>query len=343
MLQHHVTATYINFLGVSLRAVESFKVYSHRERKRKQIVYNFKFIFPKSAVSLLKIHWLYITQNLTKSYISYLQIQKSFFSRVIELRSNNLEKILYKYSLKLFELLKENYLIVYLLHCQRNSVLTALALLSAVRESVPKRVSSGIRHGSTFIAENISLLVRYIGATIIYKYYNNFAFVKTLIWMCIRMRVSAMHRRDIAGDTRILIMFINSIINSIIRPRLIPSIAVLFALAIQQIPIMIVPSNRNCCRNQETWFAEFITKLWSGRLVLIIKLNAVAHERNTYIYIYIYTYIHIHIYTYTSGTHTYIYIYVLRKQFNVIIGVHEYFRRTSSPCLFFTRELLWRL
>jgi len=79
------------------------------------------------------------------------------------------------------KLLKENYLIVYLLHCQRNSVLTALALLSAVRESVPKRVSSGIRHGSTFIAENVSLLVRCIGATIIYKYYNNFAFVKTLI------------------------------------------------------------------------------------------------------------------------------------------------------------------
>lgn len=24
----------------------------------------------------------------------------------------------------------------------------------------------------------------------------------------------------------------------------------------------------------------------------------------------------------------------LRKQFNVIIGVREYFRRTSSPCLF---------
>jgi len=80
-------------------------------------------------------------------------------------------------------------------------------------------------------------------------------------------------------------MFINSTINSIIRPQLIPSIAVLFALAIQQISIIIVPSNRNCRRNQETWFAEFITELWSGRLVLIIKLNAVAHGRNTYIHI----------------------------------------------------------
>lgn len=67
------------------------------------------------------------------------------------------------------------------------------------------------------------------------------------------------HRRDIVAAT--LIMFINSTINLIIRPRLIPSIAVLFALAIQQISIIIAPSIRNYCRNQETRFAEFITEL----------------------------------------------------------------------------------
>lgn len=111
------------------------------------------------------------------------------------------------------------------------------------------------------------------------KRYNNFAFDKILIWICIagcayRRCTSAWYRRR-------LITFINSSINSIIRPRLILSIAVLFALAIQQIPIMIVPSNRNYCRNQETWFAEFITELWSGRLVLIIKLNSAVHEHNT--------------------------------------------------------------
>jgi len=56
LLQHHVTATYINLLGASSRAVESFKVYSHRkkERKRKQIVHKLQIIFLKRAVSLNK-------------------------------------------------------------------------------------------------------------------------------------------------------------------------------------------------------------------------------------------------------------------------------------------------
>lgn len=128
------------------------------------------------------------------------------------------------------------------------------------------------------------------------------------------MHVSAIHRRDIV--CRRLVMFINSSINSIIRPRLIPSIAVLFALAIQQTPIMIVLSNRNYCRNQETWFAEFITELWSGRLVLIIKLNVALHN---------------------------VHARVLRKQFIVITDLREYSSRIDVAIrAYFRARPLWR-
>lgn len=58
------------------------------------------------------------------------------------------------FKLKLLKLLEENYLIVYCTVSITAFFLQHEALLSAVRESVPKRVSSGYMSRSTLIAEN---------------------------------------------------------------------------------------------------------------------------------------------------------------------------------------------